>query len=870
MLLPLYRYAEGRRDSELEQSIVRIIVGVVLLSYFAYIGESRLNSEIEFHLDALIVIAAFLAAALSISLCIVFWRGNVPSRRIVAIVLDVGTLSYLFLIGGSHAAPLYFLYQWIIIGNGFRFGKNYLFISLVLSLIGFGWVILTVPYWISEPGLSVGLWIGTLMISIYFSTLVGRLYKVLDHAEVANNAKRQFICAVSHELRTPLNAIIGMVDLMKSTKVDREQKEMLDCMTTTSQVMLSQIEDVLDFSKIEAGKMSVENTRFDLYRLVQSILDIFHYRIDPLAIELLNSTACDVPCFISGDPHHLRQILVNLLGNAVKFTEQGRITLCVRRKYQTSTTVRLKFSVKDTGIGIPQQAQSRIFDSFTQAEETIARRYGGTGLGTTISKQLVELMGGEIGFSSVQGQGSEFWFELDFDIAAIEGHEKKTMESAPIRSIIISSDPNTEILLADLTNYSSLPPLLARDFSEALTAIEQSVLLGKPIRLIFIHEKISSGSENSSDQQCLQERFLAIRDVISDLPVTLVLIAGNESELEFVNAVAESIGFSAVLPLLYKSEWLTNLLHAHAIILSSDFSKKNSVLTADTDFSLPVANLAPKFDDGAYKVLVAEDNPTNRKVIQKILERAGHHCTLAKDGEDALDKIEKKEFDAIILDMNMPGMTGMDVARMYRLMRGNMTRAPIIMFSANVTTEAREESIEAGADEFLPKPIQVNLFLQTLQDLVMEFKSSGPPKNEPVPVTNKSRLRLWHPSETVLELQNLSDLEKVSKDPKFLDDLILEFITENKKLLQSLEVALCELKIDEVKVILHAVKGSALSIGAVSLKQMCKRIEKLNPFEMEACSSEILQELKMVFNKLCEELEKYREERRQNSVERNL
>ena len=869
MLQPLYRYAEGRRDSELEQSIVRIIAGVVLLSYFAYIGKSRLHSDIEFHLDALIVIAAFLAAAMSISLCIVFWRGDVPSRRVTAIVLDVGTLSYLFLIGGSHAAPLYFLYQWIIIGNGFRFGKNYLFISLALSLIGFGWVILTVPYWLSEPGLSVGLWVGTLMISIYFSTLVGRLYKVLDHAEVANNAKRQFICAVSHELRTPLNAIIGMVDLMKSTKLDREQKEMLDCMTTTSQVMLSQIEDVLDFSKIEAGKMSVENTRFDLYQLVQSILAIFHYRIDPLAIDLFNSTACDVPFFVSGDPHHLRQILVNLLGNSVKFTEQGRITLCIRRKYQTATTVRLKFSVKDTGIGIPLGAQSRIFESFTQAEETIARRYGGTGLGTTISKQLVELMGGEIGFESVQGQGSEFWFELDFGIASAESAEKKVMGSEPIRSMVISTDPTTDMLLTDLTKHSSSPPLLAREFNEALAAIEQSILLGKPIRLVFVQEKFSSEQSESAYQQCLQAKIFAIRDIANDLPITVVLICDNALRQAYVEEVAESFGYATVLHLPYEPEWLTHLLHAHAIILSSDFPKKNRFVAADAEFPLAVSNLAPKFDDGAYKVLVAEDNPTNRKVIQKILERAGHHCTLAKDGEDALDKIEKKEFDAIILDMNMPGMTGMDVARMYRLMRGNLTRAPIIMFSANVTTEAREESIEAGADEFLPKPIQVNLFLQTLHDLVTEFKLSGPPEIDAASVTPKSRLKLWHPDETILELQNLSDLEKVSKDPKFLDDLILEFITENKKLLQSLEVALYQLDIDEVKVILHALKGSGLSIGAVSLKMMCKRIEKLNPFELEACSSEILQELKMVFNELCEELEKYRKIRRQAVVERD-
>ena len=868
MLQPLYRYAEGRRDSELEQSIVRIVVGVVLLSYFAYIGKYRQHSDIEFHLDALIVIAAFLAVALSISLCIVFWRGDVPIRRVTAIVLDVGTLSYLFLIGGSHAAPLYFLYQWIIIGNGFRFGKNYLFISLALSLIGFGWVILTVPYWISEPGLSVGLWVGTLMISIYFSTLVGRLYKVLDHAEVANNAKRQFICAVSHELRTPLNAIIGMVDLMKSTQLDREQKEMLDCMTTTSQVMLSQIEDVLDFSKIEAGKMSVENTRFDLYQLVQSILSIFHYRIDPLAIDLLNSTACDVPCFISGDPHHLRQILVNLIGNSVKFTEQGRITLCVRRKYQTSTTVRLKFSVKDTGIGIPLDAQSRIFESFTQAEETIARRYGGTGLGTTISKQLVELMGGEIGFESVQGQGSEFWFELDFGVAGNDSVEKKAIESEPIRSMIISADLKIDILLNDLTKHSSIPPLLASDFNEGLAAIEQSILLGKPIRLIFIHEKFISDLSEATFQQCLQSRILAIRDIANNLSLTIVLVADNYLRQVYAEEVAETVGFSTVLHFPYESEWLTNLLHAHAIILSNDFPKKN-MLATDSEFSVPVANLAPKFDDGAYKVLVAEDNPTNRKVIQKILERAGHQCTLAKDGEDALDKIEKKEFDAIILDMNMPGMTGMDVARMYRLMRGNLTRAPIIMFSANVTTEAREESIEAGADEFLPKPIQVNLFLQTLQDLVTQFKLSGPPQTEEVSLVPKNRLKLWRPYEAVLELQNLSDLEKVSKDPKFLDDLIIEFITENKKLLGSLEVALCELRIDEVKVILHAVKGSALSIGAVSLKLMCKRIEKLNPFEMEACSNEILQELRTVFNELCEELEKYRKIRRQTVVERD-
>ena len=866
---PLYRYAEGPRGSELEQSVVRIVVGVALLSYFAYIGGSSPYSNSGFPPDVLTVTTLFLGIALSISGCIVFWRGDVPARRIAAIVLDVGALSYVFLIGGSHAAPLYFLYQWIIIGYGFRFGKKYLFVALTLSLLGFGWVIFSVPYWVSERGLSVGLWVGTLMISIYFSTLVGRLYRVLEHAEVANNAKRQFICAVSHELRTPLNAIIGMVDLMKSTKIDREQKEMLDCMTTTSQVMLSQIEDVLDFSKIEAGKMSITHTTFDLYQLVQSILDIFRYRTDPLAIELMNSTACDVPYLVKGDPHHLRQILVNLLGNSVKFTEQGRISLCVRLLFRTQDSVRLRFSVKDTGIGIPLEAQSRIFDSFTQAEETIARRYGGTGLGTTISKQLVELMGGEIGFQSVQGQGSDFWFELDFDLAKVEELDKKSLAATQVRSIIVSAEKNSEHFLGHLTRHITNPPIVASDFDEAKDIIEQSILIGKPIRLIFIQESPLSGSDIDECEAILRAKVLSIREVTNDMPVTLALISESGLQVSLVEELAERVGFSVVLHLPLEEDHLHNVLHAHFIISSSDISKKFIQFSGESELSLSATNLNVKFDDCTYRVLVAEDNPTNRKVIQKILERAGHDCTLAKDGEDALDKIEKKEFDAIILDMNMPGMTGMDVARMYRLMRGNMTRAPIIMFSANVTTEAREESLEAGADEFLPKPIQVNSFLQTLQQLVTEFKTSGPPENRAAQPKPKNRLTLLRPMETVLDLQNLTNLENVSKDPRFLDDLIVEFVTENKKLMRSLELALSEVKVDEIKEILHTLKGSALSIGAVALKIICKRVEKLNTFEMEEYSSEISQEMKTVFNELCEELEKYRQLRRQIVTERD-
>ncbi|MFM8465352.1 MAG: sensor histidine kinase, partial [Burkholderiaceae bacterium] len=339
----LVRYHQSRRNTELEQAVVRILIGLLLMYYFEYVNDTIKVSTPQLSIDLRLLVAFFLCASLSICISILLKPGEVPIRRAFAILMDTGALTLLLTVGGVHAAPLYFLYLWIIIGNGFRFGQKYLLISLLFAQIGFGIVVSVEPYWAAEKNLSIGLWLGTLLISVYCNLLVGRLFTALDQANIANLAKRQFICAVSHELRTPLNAIIGMVDLLKSTQMNRDQHEMLDCMTTTSQLMLSQIEDVLDFSKIEAGKMGVEHIDFDLYGLIEKILTVFSYRIDPKVVRLIRQIDCVVPPKLRGDPHHLRQILINLIGNAVKFTEQGSITLKASAQSRHAETVTLLF-----------------------------------------------------------------------------------------------------------------------------------------------------------------------------------------------------------------------------------------------------------------------------------------------------------------------------------------------------------------------------------------------------------------------------------------------------------------------------------------------------------------------------------------------
>jgi two-component system sensor histidine kinase RpfC len=827
----------ARPDTEHEQAIVRLLVGLALGLYLLpEILQRRAAGFAEPHI---LVWMGFLAASAGIFCAILVWPGESTWRRTLGAVLDISTLTWCLVHFEEPGAPLFLVYLWVTLANGFRFGARQLLVSLAASVVGFSYALTQSEFWQGHAAVGIGLLIGFILLSLYVRKLVTQLFDALARAEAANQAKRRFVSVVSHEMRTPLNAIIGMADLLRDTHLNREQADMLQTLRGSSRVMLGLIEDVLDFSKIEAGKVTLEKADFDLHALVNSTCRILATQAAAKSVDFVVSIMSEVPPAVCGDPHYLRQVLINLAGNAVKFTERGSVTLHVSAQEETERSVRLKFSIRDTGIGIAPEAQTRIFESFIQADQSTTRRFGGTGLGTAIAKQLVGLMRGKIGLESAVGLGSTFWFEIELDKQPERAGAGRG-ELAGARVLLVGFPPaQREPLEQSLTGWGATPVAVA-SVDEGVNRLVTEISLAEPYHSAVLYAE--------AEDPHLANRF---RRAAPDPAPPAVLAVPRNAVVSRFGAL--SSGFAAVLELPFDKRQLFNVLHS----VNAREEVREGVLRLQ-DYARPGGTAR------RLRVLVADDNPTNREVLGKILERGGHAALLVNDGEQALEALERERYDAVLLDRNMPGLGGLETLQAIRLMTRGRERLPVMVLSADATPEARHESLTAGADAFLSKPIEALRLLEELQSLTTAkpgelHRVESPPRStlRPAPAASAQN--------PIVDSQTLADLEALGSSPGFLEKLVGVFIADNMALLERINDSVAARNPHELRSLLHALKGSSASMGTAKLTQLCSALGKLSDAELKLQSGAVLRSLTEELAAARGELERYLQNREQSA-----
>ena len=798
------------RDSlggtEYEQILVRLVVGPLLALYLLPEAFTGVDGRVDLLLLA--ALACYLTFASAMFGWIRLSPAPLPLRRICAAFLDISMVTFCMYRTGEYGAPMYGVYLLVTFGHGFRYGKPYLYNALGLSIAGFTLVLTTNDYWIQNRTLGIGLMVGMILLSLFVGKLVTRLFDSLRREEAANQAKRRFLSTVSHEMRTPLSAIIGMNDLLRDTPMNPEQAEMVKAMHEASHSMLKLIEDVLDISKIEAGKVNIEETNFDLHELVNGTAAVLAPQAEIRGLHLRTHVMPEVAHALRGDPYHLRQVLYNLIGNGIKFTESGGVTLTVSSLGESDHAARLRFSVQDTGIGIATEAQERIFESFVQADDSTTRRYGGTGLGTTIAKQLVEMMGGQIGLLSTPGEGSTFWFELPFKKQATGQVPEASFRLNDIKIMLLGfNEAELHSLEQDLATWGARTGR-ASGIEGAAARLAEAQSLGHRYHLVLARE------DAEADSARIVARLPSIRN--QKAPPT-VLCTPGVSEVRRTEALA--CGFAAVLEMPFEKRLLFNAIHSATAVQGG----QEGVISLSDYYASRDANRR------RYQILVAEDNAVNQRVIVAILERGGHKVRVVGDGEQALDLLENERYDVIIMDLNMPELGGLDAARAYRFMDPGASQVPIIMLSADVTSEAMKECADAGIDAFLPKPVEARRLLDTIASLVAKRTSASATAKDDAEGTP-----------AVINPAALAELELISSGNTFMPELINGFIQDGDALLKQMEVAVAAGQYETLRDLVHAMKGSAVTLGADQLCRTCVSINAQTTSELEASGTRAL------------------------------